>query len=331
MENVSGKKNRIEWIDTARGIGIILVILGHIGFGRFNQWIYSFHLPLFVFLSGLLFNPKVPFKTLIKKRVKSLIIPYFCFGVIIMIEEMISYSRFDFDYFICFIRDLVIQRRFRFIWFITFIFVIEIGFYLLQKAIKNKVALGIVVFALSAAVYVHNFMTKNALVWNADASIFMLPVFYIGAILADKIDRLELFLKKYYLLLVLAGLAVSTASVFLLGNTMELFDVNFGIPIVNYISALAGIAFVVVISFLTRNTAFDYIGKNSLSYYLTHLYIAFPITSSVMSTFNITINEYDSFIHINMCKLIFLFLTIIMCTTIDWLLKAMKCNFIIGK
>ncbi len=45
---------RIEWVDIARGIGIILVILGHIGIGKVGKFIYSFHIPLFFFLSGFL-------------------------------------------------------------------------------------------------------------------------------------------------------------------------------------------------------------------------------------------------------------------------------------
>ena len=31
---------RIEWVDIARGIGIILVILGHIGIGKVGKFIW---------------------------------------------------------------------------------------------------------------------------------------------------------------------------------------------------------------------------------------------------------------------------------------------------
>ncbi|MDR5790074.1 acyltransferase family protein [Caballeronia sp. LP003] len=51
---------RNRTIDAARGIGIVLVVLGHaIGL---PEWlfrvIYSCHMPLFFFLSGYLFNGK---------------------------------------------------------------------------------------------------------------------------------------------------------------------------------------------------------------------------------------------------------------------------------
>ena len=40
---------RISYIDMAKGIGIILVVLGHSIFPSENltTWIYSFHMPLF--------------------------------------------------------------------------------------------------------------------------------------------------------------------------------------------------------------------------------------------------------------------------------------------
>jgi fucose 4-O-acetylase-like acetyltransferase len=61
--------SRIAWIDAARGIGIVLVVLGHVLGGLATaglvpshdgaaaaviRWIYAFHMPLFFFLSGTL-------------------------------------------------------------------------------------------------------------------------------------------------------------------------------------------------------------------------------------------------------------------------------------
>lgn len=71
--DVSAKKPRITWIDYAKGIGIILVVLGHTlrglrssgilteeaGFRFVDAWIYSFHMPLFFLLSGLFANRKI--------------------------------------------------------------------------------------------------------------------------------------------------------------------------------------------------------------------------------------------------------------------------------
>ena len=81
---------RLDWIDIAKGIGIILVVLGHTlvpqvretGFAGFLWiFIYNFHMPLFFFLSGYLFEKGLPDYTNKGKftlgKLQYLMLPYF--------------------------------------------------------------------------------------------------------------------------------------------------------------------------------------------------------------------------------------------------------------
>ena len=54
--------NRYEHIDIARGIAILLVILGHscTTLDGVNRVILSFHMPLFFLLSGIFSKPVEP-------------------------------------------------------------------------------------------------------------------------------------------------------------------------------------------------------------------------------------------------------------------------------
>lgn len=51
-------KNRIEWVDCAKGLAIILVVYGHAltyfspNFDSIVHVVYSFHMPLFFVLTG---------------------------------------------------------------------------------------------------------------------------------------------------------------------------------------------------------------------------------------------------------------------------------------
>lgn len=47
------RNKRVEWIDIAKGITMLLVILGHSVFGVLRGAIFSFHMPLFFILSGM--------------------------------------------------------------------------------------------------------------------------------------------------------------------------------------------------------------------------------------------------------------------------------------
>lgn len=75
-------KKKFEFIDYSKGVGIILVILGHIGFGV--KFIYTFHMPLFFLLSGFLMtniNEK-NFKNFVTGKLRSVIVPYYIFSLL---------------------------------------------------------------------------------------------------------------------------------------------------------------------------------------------------------------------------------------------------------
>ena len=59
-----------------KGIGIICVVVGHSG-SWLTPYVYMFHMVLFVFISGYLFNERYvgDFKSFLKKRGKSLYWP----------------------------------------------------------------------------------------------------------------------------------------------------------------------------------------------------------------------------------------------------------------
>lgn len=81
------KRNNV--VDTAKGIGIIFVVIGHLNhFFDYESivltMIYSFHMPLFLFLSGFVFNyhPEVTSKEYCYRRFAQLVKPYFVFAII---------------------------------------------------------------------------------------------------------------------------------------------------------------------------------------------------------------------------------------------------------
>lgn len=56
-KNIVHARDRIEWVDIAKGITIILMIIGHtVPLDPVGGVIYSFHMPLFLVLSGYTFN-----------------------------------------------------------------------------------------------------------------------------------------------------------------------------------------------------------------------------------------------------------------------------------
>ena len=83
-------KSRVGWIDFAKGIGIILVIIGHSAIPKLTGIIFSFHMPLFFIASGFTTNWKSYGGGLrvLLKSFKSLILPAY---ILYFIDQMIRY------------------------------------------------------------------------------------------------------------------------------------------------------------------------------------------------------------------------------------------------
>lgn len=76
------EEKRIKWIDVAKGLTLILVVLGHtLRTGFVRNIVYSFHVPCFFFLSGVVANEELSPKS-IWKDARKILIPYYTFGFI---------------------------------------------------------------------------------------------------------------------------------------------------------------------------------------------------------------------------------------------------------
>lgn len=89
-KEIKTKKNRIDYFDIAKGMGMILVIIGHMPLKNryLINFIYSFHMPLFFIISGYFFKYREN-KECIKNIFKKLILPYFITCILIILYKII--------------------------------------------------------------------------------------------------------------------------------------------------------------------------------------------------------------------------------------------------
>src|SRR6056300_1439805 len=101
VNKVSAKTKRFDYVDIARFYGIFLVYYGHV-VERFMylkieaaalqyKYIYSFHMVLFFFLSGMVISEKtlkLSFAGFLKKKFKTRVIPYLFFNFILLVLSL---------------------------------------------------------------------------------------------------------------------------------------------------------------------------------------------------------------------------------------------------
>ena len=164
---VSHPEVRLTNIDIAKGIGIILVVIGHCipdatsvtgisnpYFKILHSIIYSFHMPLFFFISGFLTNANGSLPCIensflfIKKKFHRLIVPYLFVGLCYL-PLKIAFSQFaNRPYDISNLWKIIIGvNPDGELWFLYSLFIINV---LVAVIFKLKVSLWIILVALLA-------------------------------------------------------------------------------------------------------------------------------------------------------------------------------------
>ena len=90
---MSKPSKNIEYMDIAKAIGIILMVIGHSG-SPLSRIIYLFHMPLFFFISGYFYKEHYTYNIieLIKKRIKTLYIPFVKYQLVFLFLHNIFYN-----------------------------------------------------------------------------------------------------------------------------------------------------------------------------------------------------------------------------------------------
>ncbi|MFD2442509.1 acyltransferase family protein [Bacillus sp. CGMCC 1.16607] len=183
--------NRTEWLDVAKGIAIMLVVIGHSASFDVSP-IYWFHMPAFFMISGYLFKPqdRIPsLKAWMIKRAKQLFVPYLFFLLLItslrylflLYNSELTFHSFREDFL-----DIMIGGRFfpsdfyMVMWFIPCIYLTQVTFAAIHFFIKSNAAR----FAIISLCYVLAhieawFLLENKLnyvPWNLDVA--LLAIFY---------------------------------------------------------------------------------------------------------------------------------------------------------
>lgn len=277
------KDNRLEFIDIAKGLGIILVVIGHVSINNMlNTWIFSFHMPLFFVISGYLnsCNKKyVSNKKYIVQKFKRLLIPYFIFSNLsyiywIMIErnirgDNISVTRPFINIFIAmggsdnYIFNAVM-------WFLPCLFITEVIFYYISK--KNNKNRVVVLLIISSIIgYLISCYINTRIIWCIDimfTSLVFYGIGYYGFYNKLLINDTYNNKKEYYLLLIISFLLLTIISQ--LNGRIDMNNNILQNYFMFYIAALTGVFFIFLISNKIKCNWLSYLGKNSLIIMLLH-------------------------------------------------------------
>ncbi|WMJ85878.1 acyltransferase family protein [Anaerocolumna sp. MB42-C2] len=338
---MSKEQARITWIDMAKGYGILFVIIGHLGDSFLRNEFYTFHMPLFFFLSGCVFSAsKYNFKEFLLRKIQTILIPYITLGIPMILytfwEMYSNYQRNTSDY-INVIKSFIIQERMWTLWFIACLFFLEVLFYLLVKLVKdNYIKLGLITVILTVAGLIYYKVGGIPLPWNIDVCLTGISFFYVGYLLKN-IQKLQEILFKNKLRIVnpilffVLNLVCGAETVRISGSGLEMFESRYGFAPLTFLAAFAGIFFVIIFSYSVDIKPIRYIGKNSLVYYAWHQTILIPIIEKVYKELHIF--QFMGFsktrYYIKMGTSLIIICIIL--TIVDLVIRHTKLKFMVGQ
>ena len=154
--------NRIIFIDLVKAIAIILVVLGHcIQYGSGNVYlrteaffdnilfktIYSFHMPLFMLISGYLFAYGVDRKAakdIVASKFRGLIIPIFLWAVIPLILYILHADNLS----ILSTMEYYVTASFKSLWFLWAVFWISLIVVAVNRLFKDNIFIYVLLFMI---------------------------------------------------------------------------------------------------------------------------------------------------------------------------------------
>ena len=254
---------RLVWLDNLKAVGIFLVVWSHlIPDSPLRQYIFSFHVPLFFFVSGFTFDrTRYDFSQFFKKRFRTLLVPYFAFAAISFLFWYFIVRKFSMSGKTLAIDPLtpligifygVGSDKWKVplnatLWFLPSLFVVEMAFYF----VKSRYLL--IVFAIMG--YLVTFLPFR-LPWSVDVSFVGIVFYGIGFFVKD------VWVNKKALIVLSLPLHLGLC---FLNTPVDMNNLVYGDLLYFYGAAISGIGFYSALCmFIKPNRLFNYVGRNTI-------------------------------------------------------------------
>ncbi|MEC1449983.1 acyltransferase family protein [Bacillus haynesii] len=274
-------QKRIDWIDVSKGVGIILVVLGHTPTPDWlKTFIFAFHMPLFFFLSGLVYyDGNMTFTSFLFKKIKTLLLPYFIFSVLaylfwVLVERHFTFTgSSDVDPVVPFkgifysMPDDYMLTHNPALWFLTCLFVVEMLFFIIKRWGRGRLFIVIAVMVTAVLGYLNDQYVGIKLPWNIEVALTAIVFYSAGFLLKNNLK--EMRDRRTLLLTLLLFIAVGCLQT--LNVRVDMRANEYGNMAIFYITSFLGTAGVIFSSFkLEKAKLLQFLGKNSLIILVLH-------------------------------------------------------------
>ncbi len=291
-------ENRTNWVDYAKAIGIILVVYGHVARGLYqanfdfppetfkliDSIIYSFHMPLFFFLSGLFFYnsfSKRGGKNLIFSKIDTIFYPYMVWSLFQGTIEVSLSSYTNASASLSEVLSFLWQPRAQF-WFLFCLFFIFIYTTLIYSVLPKRHTP--IIFLVSGLLFLlpslPNTLFSGSYVTNN-------IVYFIFGIFFSSHIKEKIFSTNKSLILLALLFILSQACFHFFEHSLSLPYKSISALLLAFISILFIVALSISLAKNVYSEFFILIGTSSMAIYLMHVLAGSGSRIVLRNVFNI--------------------------------------------
>jgi len=275
---MSSSNQRLYWVDQARGWSIFLVVYGH-NFPVVEPYIYSVHVPLFFFISGM-FHKAPLSKVSVIHRAKTLLIPYFSWASMLFLFWLFvgrnfgKSSTLDLSPLDNFLGIFYAQGGQQYmdwgipLWFLPCIFMVFVFYGWLWRVIPTRYMDSAVLVSGILGMLWAKFVNIS-LPWSIDVALVALIFYRLGHLLKRPLEGLSI---KNTLAIFTLMLGIHLIAFYLNPEKIDMYRSIYGNPLLFLLSGAAGsMAYLLLFKLLPRLSVLSYLGQHSIVILATHL------------------------------------------------------------
>lgn len=294
---------RLHWVDQARGWSIFLVVYGH-NFPAIEPYIYSVHVPLFFFISGMFHKAPLSKFSLIH-RAKTLLVPYFSWASMLYIFWLFvgrnfgKSSALDLSPWDNLLGIFYAQGGQQYmdwgipLWFLPCIFMVFVFYGWLWRIIPTRFMDSVVLFLGLLGLLWSKFVDIS-LPWSIDVAMVALIFYRLGHLLKEPLKALSI---KNSIAILAIMLSIHLAAFYLNPEKIDMYRSIYGNPILFLLSGAAGsMAYLLLFRLLPQLKILAYLGQHSIVILATHLRALTLIKGMIYVALGSTVfvfNEWD--------------------------------------
>lgn len=339
MKNINASRPRLHWVDIAKCILIVMVVVHHLPYvahdyvgtdkidvlNDINCLFVSYFMAAFFIITGYCTNFERKFKDFLVRNLKTIVLPGALFTILLAWFFNLLARDFTLSHWLDSEKLKYILLNGSQWWFLSALFIVKIVYWIMHRFVKKGWAVGIITIAMmTAGIYLYS--REYPEYWFYQHALAFIPFLAFGHWLKDHKGLLEnnaLAFGGGGAVLLLSALTAAGADIPDIHLTYDMIKSVWLIPMALIYATLGSLLIFRLSQMIGRNRILEYIGGQTLIIYMLHADIESILLGKVLIFGSVGLNVAAA--------LLVGVVTIVIALAAAWIVNRRYLKWMLGK